>query len=178
METTVSVSKVRKKGGYVSLVTTLIKRTLYELRFFVILSGYEHLQGVFLFPNGYKKQKQSKKTSKPLFERLFRKELWYITYKRNWDFINSEIQVCNTKLFMSVITKVSYRSSFFLCRRRKLLFIQGFVVIFSSYLYIWCDNCINNSYNSIKCNTIVRVLFLANTLQAVLFTWMVIECEW
>ncbi|XP_026328360.1 origin recognition complex subunit 3 [Hyposmocoma kahamanoa] len=63
-------------------------------------------KGVFLFPNGYKKQKQSKKVPKTLFEKLFTKELWYITFKRNWNFINSEIQDLNNRTYSELLNDI------------------------------------------------------------------------
>lgn len=52
------------------------------------------LQGVFLFPNGFKKMKHvRKKTMQSNFESMFDKELWYITYKHNWNVIEEQLKV-------------------------------------------------------------------------------------
>nr|XP_034824414.1 origin recognition complex subunit 3 isoform X2 [Maniola hyperantus] len=50
-------------------------------------------KGVFLFPNGFKRTKYAKKKSKqPLFESIFNKELWYVTYKYNWNIIEHQLK--------------------------------------------------------------------------------------
>uniref|UniRef100_A0A2H1V6Z1 Origin recognition complex subunit 3 n=1 Tax=Spodoptera frugiperda TaxID=7108 RepID=A0A2H1V6Z1_SPOFR len=55
-------------------------------------------KGVFLFPNGFKKGKTSKKKSNQiLFEKIFRNELWYDTYKQNWYSIENELQELHHK---------------------------------------------------------------------------------
>ncbi|XP_049865911.1 origin recognition complex subunit 3 [Pectinophora gossypiella] len=70
-------------------------------------------KGVFLFPNGYKKQSQSKKKSQPLFEKLLTKQQWYITYKRNWNIIESEIKELHNKTYSILLNDiVNYLKSF------------------------------------------------------------------
>ncbi|XP_022816715.1 origin recognition complex subunit 3 [Spodoptera litura] len=55
-------------------------------------------KGVFLFPNGYKKGKSNKKkNNQVLFEKIFRNELWYDTYKQNWYYIENELQELHHK---------------------------------------------------------------------------------
>ncbi|KAF9415006.1 hypothetical protein HW555_007273 [Spodoptera exigua] len=50
-------------------------------------------KGVFLFTNGFKKGKTSKKKSnQALFEKIFKNEPWYETYKQNWYYIENELQ--------------------------------------------------------------------------------------
>ncbi|KAH9627623.1 hypothetical protein HF086_010775 [Spodoptera exigua] len=50
-------------------------------------------KGVFLFTNGFKKGKTSKKKSnQALFEKIFKNEPWYDTYKQNWYYIENELQ--------------------------------------------------------------------------------------
>lgn len=109
------------KKGTIRLLSTWIEFKLCEQRF------YQHLQGVFLFPNGYKKQKQSKKIPKTLFEKLFTKELWYKTYKRNWDFINCEIQVCKHFTFLS--RQVSFCTIMFTLLYNRVLILSKSTIL-------------------------------------------------
>lgn len=58
--------------------------------------SFDIFQGVFLFPNGFKKGKITNKKKKGLllFEKIFKKDLWYETYKSNWEVIENELLVC------------------------------------------------------------------------------------
>ncbi|XP_045513572.1 origin recognition complex subunit 3 isoform X2 [Pieris brassicae] len=50
-------------------------------------------KGVFLFPNGYNNGKKSKKKSLSIFESTFSNELWYTSFKRNWDAVEDQLKI-------------------------------------------------------------------------------------
>ncbi|KAJ8732734.1 hypothetical protein PYW07_015333 [Mythimna separata] len=64
-------------------------------------------KGVFLFTNGFKKGKVNKKKSgKVLFEKIFLKELWYETYKQNWNYIENELQELHQKTYSLLLNDI------------------------------------------------------------------------
>ncbi|KAJ8732047.1 hypothetical protein PYW08_014777 [Mythimna loreyi] len=64
-------------------------------------------KGVFLFTNGFKKGKTNKKKSgKVLFEKIFLKELWYETYKQNWNYIENELQELHQKTYSLLLNDI------------------------------------------------------------------------
>ncbi|XP_026729471.1 origin recognition complex subunit 3 [Trichoplusia ni] len=64
-------------------------------------------KGVFLFTNGFKKGKgNKKKTGRPLFEKIFLKELWYETYKQNWSYIEQQLQELHHKSYSVLLNDV------------------------------------------------------------------------
>ncbi|CAH0749701.1 unnamed protein product [Diatraea saccharalis] len=70
-------------------------------------------KGVFIFKNKFNKSKQFKKKIN-LFDRLFTKEPWYITYKSNWEYIETEIQKLHHRTYNVLLNDiVNYVQSFF-----------------------------------------------------------------
>ncbi|XP_039749028.1 origin recognition complex subunit 3 [Pararge aegeria] len=71
-------------------------------------------KGVFLFSNGFKRAKHLKKKSKqPLFDSLFNKEPWYVTYKYNWNAIEIQLKELHEKTYSVLLNDiVSYVKSF------------------------------------------------------------------
>nr|XP_021200999.2 origin recognition complex subunit 3 isoform X1 [Helicoverpa armigera] len=64
-------------------------------------------KGVFLFTNGFKKGKVSKKKSgQPLFEKMFMKELWYETYRQNWKYIENELQELHQRTYSLLLNDI------------------------------------------------------------------------
>lgn len=51
------------------------------------------LQGVFLFPNGFKRTKKFKKKLKSNLNECLSKDPWYETFKCNWELIESQLKV-------------------------------------------------------------------------------------
>ncbi|KAM3962283.1 LOW QUALITY PROTEIN: origin recognition complex subunit 3 [Aphomia sociella] len=71
-------------------------------------------KGVFLFPNVSKKRSQ-KKYNQNLFDKIFKKEQWYMTYKRNWSHIENEIKELHSKTYSVLLNDmVNYINSFYL----------------------------------------------------------------
>ncbi|CAB3243566.1 unnamed protein product [Arctia plantaginis] len=65
-------------------------------------------KGVFLFPNGFKKGKtiNKKKKGHLLFEKMFKKDLWYETYKSNWEVIENELLELHNKTYSLLLNDV------------------------------------------------------------------------
>ncbi|XP_052738686.1 origin recognition complex subunit 3 [Bicyclus anynana] len=71
-------------------------------------------KGVFLFPNGFKRTKHLKKKSKqPLFESIFKKEPWYMTFKSNWNIIEHQLKELHEQTYSAMLNDVvNYVKSF------------------------------------------------------------------
>ncbi|XP_041976430.1 origin recognition complex subunit 3 [Aricia agestis] len=63
-------------------------------------------KGVFLFPNGFKKGKPKKHSKKNLFESMFTKEPWYVTYNQNWQLIKSQIKALQEQTYSILLNDI------------------------------------------------------------------------
>ncbi|XP_063621451.1 origin recognition complex subunit 3 [Cydia splendana] len=82
-------------------------------------------KGVFLFPTTLKKPKNVKQKSN-LFEKQFKKEPWYKSYKKNWDKIESRIMDLHQKTYDVLLNDmVNYIKSFY--RGNESLTLEGII---------------------------------------------------
>ncbi|XP_068630803.1 origin recognition complex subunit 3 [Battus philenor] len=70
-------------------------------------------KGVFIFANGFKRNKKIKQKSSCLFNSISTKEPWYVHFKRNWGLLENEIKQLHHKTYSLLLNDVvSYINSF------------------------------------------------------------------
>ncbi|XP_026751186.2 origin recognition complex subunit 3 [Galleria mellonella] len=71
-------------------------------------------KGVFLFSKGLNKKHSQKKSNPNLFDNIFKKEPWYVTYKRNWKYIENKLTELHCKTYSMLLNDmVNYINSFY-----------------------------------------------------------------
>ncbi|CAG4937416.1 unnamed protein product [Colias eurytheme] len=64
-------------------------------------------KGVFLFPNGFKNVKKSKKKHRlSMFDAIFSKEQWFVTFKNNWDSVEMQLKELHEKTYSTLLNDI------------------------------------------------------------------------
>ncbi|CAH2107349.1 unnamed protein product [Euphydryas editha] len=63
-------------------------------------------KGVFLFPNGFKKTKHSKKKPKCNLNERLSKDLWYETFKCNWELIENQLKGLHEQTYSVLLNDI------------------------------------------------------------------------